>query len=139
MRQAFNARVQGAMLPPGDVVRLQQNANRDRGPEIRAWALLKARLGPRAALFERTGQLMEPSRLWPGTEYLVERNGKVGVVVQGIIQTVICVTATAGEPEGDRLMTILDLIQSDERKLWEMGNCVPHQPPMGMVRDYLGR
>ena len=69
--------------------------------------------------------------------------GKVGVVVQCIIQTFICVTATAGEPEADRLMTILDLIQSDERKLWEMGNCVPHQPPMGawggMVRDYLGR
>ena len=110
------------MPPSPAALQAQQNASRDRG---RAEALLRARLGLRAVLFEQTGKLMEPSRLWPGVEYLIQRHGKVQVVVQGIIQTVICVQAAAGEPDADRLMTILDLIQSDERKLWEMGNCAP--------------
>ena len=104
-------------------------------------ALLQERLGARAyALFQETGRLMRPSRLWRGVEYRLQRNEPVRVIQAGQTVASLCVVARHGEPEADRLLTILDLIETDERRLWEMGNLTdagrppsPDRPPGGPV------
>ena len=89
----------------------------------KAEALLRQRLGDAAwRLFLQTGQLMRPSTLWPGIEYCVRRNDGVRVIRDGQAVSSLCVVSLHGEPEADRLLTILDLIEADERRLWEMGN-----------------
>ena len=89
----------------------------------KAEALLRQRLGDAAwRLFLQTGQLMRPSTLWPGTEYCVRRKDRVRVIRDGQAVSSLCVVSLHGEPEADRLLTILDLIEADERRLWEMGN-----------------
>ena len=97
-------------------------------------ALLQERLGARAyALFQETGRLMRPSRLWRGVEYRLQRNEPVRVIQGGQPVASLCVVARHGEPEADRLLTILDLIETDERRLWEMGNLGEvSAPPPGM-------
>jgi len=96
------------------------------GAETKALALLNDRLGMReAALFKRTGKLMRPSTLWHGVEYLIPGNGHdmIQVIKSGKEQTRLCVVAGEGEPWPDRVMAILDLIESgQERRLWEMAN-----------------
>ena len=121
--EAEAARVQSALF-----ARRRAEAQ---GAEARALALLRARLGTReAALFTRTGKLMRPSRLWPGTEYLIPGDGHsmVQVIRDGRRDTELCVIAGEGEPWPDRTMAILDLIESgQERRLWEMANVFPQE------------
>ena len=106
------------------------------GAVQRARALLDARLGPQAArLFESPYKLMRPSRLWPGVEYLIPAEGMVQVIRDGRAYTSLCVLAGRGEPWPDRIMTILDLLESgQERRLWEMANVQP-KPQMVNVAD----
>ena len=87
----------------------------------KAEALLKERLGPRWRLFQETGKLMESSRLWRDVAYYIVRRKPVEVFHSAEHVVSLCVLNRQGEPEADRLMTILDLIQTDERRLWEMG------------------
>lgn len=97
-----------------------------RGASERADALLKERLGAwRYRLFASTGKLMRPSKVWPGVEYLIARDAKVKVVRGGKVTQELCVVNRAQEPEDDRIMAILDLIETDERHLWEMANIFP--------------
>ena len=116
-----------------EIHRLRQQ--KARGAEDRAAGLLRTRLGQRDyALFQRTGSLMRPSRLWPGVEYLVPAGGHemVRVIRDGREQQRLCVVAAQGEPSADRTLTILDLIETDERRLWEMANL--HPPPGQAIR-----
>lgn len=110
-------RLGGAPPPP---------ASGDPHAEAHANALLCGRLSPvDAALWRATARLMRPSRLWPGVEYLIQRSGPVKVVERGDVKQSLCVVVAQGEPESDRIMTILDLIESDERRLWEMAVATP--------------
>ena len=88
----------------------------------KAEGLLKERLGPRWRLFQETGKLMESSRLWRDVAYYLGRRQPVKVFHAAELVVALCVLNRRGEPEADRLMTILDLIQTDERRLWEMAN-----------------
>ena len=114
----------------------RRRAEEAKGAEDRALALLTARLGEReAALFTRTRELMRPSQLWPGVEYLIPRgpHEMVQVLENGRVQTELCVVADQGEPWPDRTMAVLDLIESgQERRLWEMANVFP-SPPLGRL------
>lgn len=65
---------------------------------------------------------MCPSKLWPGVEYLIRTDLPVCVLKDGQRAAELCVLTAHGEPEADRLMSILDLLETDERRLWEMGN-----------------
>ena len=95
----------------------------------RAEELLKVRLGwYRYKLFQITGKLWRKSTLWPGVFYIVQRNNKVQVIERGRVKTDLCVLNDHFEPEADRLMTILDLLETDETKLWEMANVLPRGP-----------
>ena len=78
-------------------------------------------------MFKMTGKLMRESKLWPGTFYLVQRDHKIQVLKRGRVETELCVINAQGEPEADRLMSILDLIETDERQLWEMANIFPRE------------
>ena len=87
-----------------------------------AQALLRHRLGEFTwRLFCQTNRLMRPSKLWPGVEYMISAGNPVSVLKDGQLVAKLCVLAARQEPEADRLMTILDLIETDERQLWEMG------------------
>ena len=99
------------------------------GANERAEALLKERLGLRHyLLFKATGTLTRKSRLWPGIMYWVRRGEKVKVVERGRVTTELCVISGHGEPEADRLMSILDLIETgQEERLWEMANVFPQR------------
>lgn len=111
---------------------------RNREATNKAVALLRTRLGEQEwRLFERTQTLTVPSRLWLGTFYLLRPNDAVKVVRDGRVTASLCVLLTGGEPWPDRLMTILDLIQSDERRLWQMANLMPTTPPPGLRRLFL--
>lgn len=92
----------------------------------RAEALLRDRLGPKGhRLFQRTRTLTRPSRRWPEMEYVIRRGERVKVVQRGRVYTELCVLSANGEPEADRLMSILDLIETDEMQLWAMANTFP--------------
>lgn len=94
--------------------------------EAQADELLCARLTPvEATMWRQTGRLMRPSRLWPGVEYLIRRNDTVAIIERGEVKQWLCVVVAKEEPEADRMMTILDLIESDERRLWEMAVATP--------------
>lgn len=101
----------------------QEHLNKERQARDKALALLRTRLGKQEwRLFERTNTLTVPSRLWPGVFYLLRINEAIKVVRDGRVTASLCVLTTGGEPWPDRLMTILDLIESDERRLWQMAN-----------------
>ena len=89
--------------------------------------MLKARLGGwRYRLFSVTGALVRPSQRWPEVSYRIQRNAMVEVIRNGRLQTRLCVIAGQGEPEADRIMSVLDLIESgQEERLWEMANVFP--------------
>lgn len=90
-------------------------------PAAKAETLLRERLGPaRWRLFQETRVLMVPSRRWPGLDYRLRVSHPVEVIERGALRASLCVVPKRGEPEADRLLTILDLIETDERKLWEM-------------------
>ena len=76
---------------------------------------------------------MRPSTLWPGMHYILRTNKRVLVINQGRLAAELCVEVANGEPEADRLMTMLDWIETDERRLWQMANVtgswVPGQGP----------
>ena len=96
------------------------------GAEERAVKLLKARLGSyRYRMFQFTGVLFRRSKLWPGIVYLVRSGHTVLVVERGRVKTELCVVAGQGEPEADRIMSILDLIETNEEELWAMANVFP--------------
>ena len=98
-----------------------------RGAAERAEELLKARLGRhRYKLFQVTRALTRKSLLWPGIMYVIRRDAKVQVIDRGHVKTELCVISGHGEPEADRIMSILDLLETDEAKLWEMANVFPH-------------
>ena len=104
---------------------------------VKAEALLKSRLGAEWPLFQQTGRIVRTSKRWPAIDYYVERNEKVKVIKSGALLTTLCVTSTRSEPEADRLMTILDLIETDERRLWQMANAksiVPQIPRSEALR-----
>ena len=65
---------------------------------------------------------MESSRLWRDVAYYLVHREPVKVFNAAKHVASLCVLSRQGEPEADRLMTILDLIQTDERRLWEMAN-----------------
>lgn len=89
----------------------------------RADTLLTERLGPAdAAVFRATGTIMRPSVLWPGLHYLLRSFGRVTVIRDGRLTAELCVVQVHAEPEADRLMAILDWIEADERRLWQMAN-----------------
>ena len=112
------ARGLGAALPSMfDAPTLPQGQN----SAAKADVLLRERLGPaRWRLFTETGVLMVPSRRWPGLDYRLRASHPVEAIERGALRASLCVVAGRGEPEADRLLTILDLIETDERKLWEM-------------------
>lgn len=120
--QARFLSIQGSFLPGGA----------DSVATAKADALLRARLGEfEWRLFQETGTLTKPSRCWPSVLYRVRRHEPVLVIRDGQHAASLCVTARQGEPEADRLLTILDLIDTDERRLWEMATLLhlaPHQP-----------
>ena len=90
-------------------------------PAVKADALLRQRLGAaRWRLFQETQVLMVPSRRWPGMDYRLRAGHPVEAIERGRLSASLCVVPRRGEPEADRLLTILDLIETDERKLWEM-------------------
>lgn len=105
----------------------QRRQEEARGAEERAEALLKERLGLRAyLLFKATGTITRKSRLWPGIMYWVRRHEKVKVVERGRVKTELCVISGHGEPDADRIMSVLDLIETgQEERLWEMANVFP--------------
>ncbi len=80
---------------------------------------------------------MRPSRLWPEVHYLVPGGDHemVRVIRLGSEQQRLCVVSAQGEPASDRTMTILDLIETDESRLWEMARV---HPPESLVpgEDY---
>lgn len=110
-------------------------------PATKAGGLLRERLGPaRWRLFLETGTLMVPSRRWPGLDYRLRRGHPVEVIERGALRASLCAVSKRGEPEADRLLTILDLIETDERKLWEMAQvsysgptAPPSMPPPGSL------
>lgn len=88
---------------------------------VKAETLLRQRLGDsRWRLFQDTGTLMVPSRRWPGLDYRLRYGHPVEAIDRGALKATLCAVPRHGEPEADRLLTILDLIETDERKLWEM-------------------
>ena len=82
---------------------------------------------------------MRPSTLWPGLYYLLRAGRRVFLIDRGRLAAELCVEAASGEPEADRLMTILDWIEADERRLWQMANItgswVPGYGPRVEERD----
>ena len=101
-----------------------------RGATERAEGLLKERLGRyRYKVFQITRSLSRKSLLWPGIMYVVRRDAKVQVVERGRVKTELCVISGYGEPEADRIMSILDLLETDETRLWEMANVFPSSHP----------
>lgn len=113
------AQNQPAPLPP-DVLHHNESS-------AKAEALLKDRLGSEWDLFQRTGTIVRSSKRWPAIDYHLKRGEKVQVVDRGRVRTILCVVPARGEPEADRLMTILDLIETDERRLWQMGKASQHE------------
>ena len=112
------------------MLRRQEEA---RGAAERAETLLRKRLGFFAFKhWQLTGKLSRRSALWPAVLYVIPRNAKVQVVRDGRVETELCVIADQGEPEADRVMTVLDLIESgQEAKLWEMATVFPAQGQRG--------
>ena len=104
----------------------------------KAESLLKYRLGEvEWRLFQTTGRIVQPSKRWPSVDYFLQRGDRVQVVDGGRLTTLLCVTPMHGEPEADRLMTILDLIETDERRLWQMANvsrAAGHSLALGISR-----
>ncbi len=97
-----------------------------------AEALLKQRLGAwRYWLFCKTGAMMVPSKVWPEVRYRVPRSAhdRVHVIRRGKTETSLCVVSANHEPPADRVMTILDLLETDEMRLWEMANVFPEERP----------
>ena len=129
--------VAGPRLPPEtpeearqrqeSAARMLRRQEEARGAAERAEALLRKRLGFFAfKSWQLTGKLSRRSTLWPAVLYVIPRNAKVQVVRDGRVETELCVIADQGEPEADRVMTVLDLIESgQEAKLWEMANVFP--------------
>lgn len=114
----------------------QEHLSKERQAMEKAAALLRARLGEQEwRLFERTSTLAVPSRLWPGTFYRLRPTEAVMVVRDGRVTASLCVLTTGGEPWPDRLMTILDLIASDERRLWQMANITPNSTPLDLLNE----
>ena len=112
----------------------------DTQAQQRAHVLLLERLGPAdATLFKAGGTIMRPSTLWPGLYYLLRAGRRVFLIDRGRLAAELCVEAASGEPEADRLMTILDWIEADERRLWQMANItgswVPGYGPRVEERD----
>ena len=103
-------------------------------PAAKADALLQTRLGPAWFLYWQTRQLMRPSKLWPGLEYYIRASDtKVRVIKECREVASLCVESRRGEPESDRVLTILDLLETDERRLWEMGNAKFYNAGAGPV------
>ena len=94
------------------------------GAEERAQKLLKIRLGRWEWMrFQTTNTLTRRSRLWKSVLYVIRRGHMIRVIDKGRLKTELCVVAGQGEPEADRIMSILDLIESGkEAQLWEMAN-----------------
>jgi len=108
------------------------SARRADSAAAKAEALLRERLGEAEwSLFQTTRTLTRRSRLWPDVLYRVRTGEPVQAIRDGQLAALLCVVARHGEPEADCLLTILDLIDTDERRLWEMANLThlaPHQP-----------
>ena len=132
--QIYTARVGGDTPPVQWVAACSIEASQ------RATALLLERLSPvDAAFYKANGTIMRPSTLWPGMHYILRTNKRVLVINQGRLAAELCVEVANGEPEADRLMTMLDWIEIDERRLWQMANVtgswVPGQGPTVTERD----
>lgn len=108
----------------------QRRQEEAQGAEERAENLLKTRLGKWEYFrFRSTRALTRHSQLWKGTLYVIRRNAMVDIVDRGRLRTQLCVVPGQGEPEADRIMTILDLIESGkEEQIWEMANVFPKRP-----------
>lgn len=103
-----------------------------RAAVTRAEALLETRLGRKEyLLFSTTRAITRPSRLWPDVQYIIPREAsdRVTVVRNGRVTTELCVVNANGEPPADRILTILDLLETDEMKLWGMANVFPFSGP----------
>lgn len=90
--------------------------------ERRASDLLQRRLSDKDwAWWRKTGKITRSSRRWPNVEYLVSA-ATVEVLRDGALQTRLCLVAAQSEPWPDRVLTILDWLDTDEMSLWRAGN-----------------